>query len=47
MVNKRGRRQFSPDFKPKVDVAAIEGEHTLAELSSRFEIQAAQIHQWK
>jgi len=47
MVTKRRRRQFSPDLKLKVAVAAIEGEHTLAELSSRFEIQAAQIQQWK
>ena len=47
MISKRGRRRHSPAFKFQVALEAVKGEQTMAELSSRFEIQASQIQQWK
>jgi len=43
---KRKRRNHLPAFKAKVALAAIKGDHTLAELSERFEIHANQIQDW-
>ena len=34
---RRKRRNHSADFKAKVALAAIKGDHTLAELSTQFE----------
>ena len=47
MISKRSRRRFTPAFKFRVALEAVKGEQTLAELSSRFEIQASQIQYWK
>ena len=47
MTVKRSRRRHSPAFKCQVAREAIKGEPTLAELSSRFELQGSQIRQWK
>ena len=47
MISKRSRRRFTPAFKFQVALEAVKGEQTLAELSSRFEIQASQIQYWK
>lgn len=47
MTSKRSRRRHSPAFKFQVALEAVKGEQTMAELSSRFEIQASQIQQWK
>lgn len=46
-MSRRPRRNHSPDFKAKVAFAAIKGDHTLAELSTEFDIHANQILDWK
>jgi transposase-like protein len=46
-MTKRSRRNHSAAFKAKVALAAIKGEETLAQLSTRFDIHPNQIVQWK
>lgn len=44
---KKGRRNFPAKFKAKVALEALEGGHTLAELSTRHEVHSAMISNWK
>lgn len=41
------RRNFSPDFKARVALAAVRGDGTTAELSARYEIHPNMIAKWK
>ena len=41
------RRNFSPDFKAKVAVAAIRGDGTIAELASRYQVHPNIVTKWK
>ena len=41
------RKRFSPDFMAKVALAAIKGDMTTAELSSKYEVHRSQINNWR
>lgn len=41
------RRNFSAEFKSKVALAAIRGDGTVAELSSRYGVHPNMIAKWK
>jgi len=44
---RRKRRNHSPGFKVKVAMAALQGDKTLAELSSQYDIHVNQIQTWR
>ncbi len=44
---RRKRRNHSPAFKTKVALAALQGEKTLAELSSEYDVHVNQIQTWR
>lgn len=41
------RRKFSAEFKTRVALEALSGEHTLSELASKYGVHANQISKWK
>ena len=41
------RKQYTASFKAKVALEAVKGDQSLAELSSRYEVHANQIGQWR
>ena len=41
------RRNFSPEFKAKVALAAIRGDGTVAELAAQFDVHPNMIAKWK
>jgi len=45
MSNKR--KQYSPEFKAKVALAAIKNEEMIAELARRFAVHPTMINNWK
>lgn len=44
---RRKRRLHKPEFKAKVALEAIKGELTMAEMVKKYDVQAAQITEWK
>lgn len=43
----RKRRQYSPEFKAKIAIAALRGDRTVAELASQYEIHPTMLNTWK
>ncbi len=41
------RRQFSPEFKTQVVLAALREEGTLAELAGKYRVHPIQISKWR
>jgi len=41
------RRTFTPGEKAKIALEAIRGELTLAQISSKYQVDATQINTWK
>jgi len=46
-MTRRKRRNHSSAFKGKVALAAVRGDHTLAELAEQFDVHPNQIQDWK
>jgi transposase-like protein len=44
---RRKRKQYSPEFKAKVALAAIKNEETVVQLAVRYEVHPTVINTWK
>ena len=47
MTMSRKRKQYSPEFKAKVAIAAIKNEETIAELAAKHQVHPTMINNWK
>ena len=41
------RKQYSGEFKAKVVLPALKGQHTLNEIASKYGVHPVQVAQWK
>lgn len=44
---RKKRRKFTPDFKAKVALEALQERSTLAEIAQKYDLQPMQISKWK
>jgi len=44
---KGNRKQYSPSFKARVALESIQGEETIAQIASRYEIHPTMVTKWK
>lgn len=44
---RRGRRQYSAEWKAKVALEAIRGQRTMQAIASHYEVHPHQVAQWK
>lgn len=47
IMNKHSKRKFTPEFKFKVALEALQEKQTLAEIAGKYELHASQISDWK
>ena len=43
----KNTRKFTPEFKARVAIDEMSGEHTIAELASKYSVHPNQISKWK
>jgi putative transposase len=41
------RRTFKPEKKAKIVLELLSGEHTMAEITAKYDVHATQIQRWK
>lgn len=41
------RKQYSPEFKAKVALAALGGDETVAQIAARYEVHPTMVNTWK
>ena len=41
------RKQYSPEFKSKIAIAAVRGDKTTAEIAAQYELHPTQVNSWK
>ena len=41
------RRQYSPEFKSKIALAAVRGDKTTSEIAAQYELHPTQVNTWK
>ena len=46
-MNKHSKRKFTPEFKFKVTLEALQEKQTLAEIASKYELRSSQSSDWK
>jgi transposase-like protein len=44
---KNKRKRYSPAFKAKVALAAVQEQQTVAEIARRYSVHPNQVHKWK
>lgn len=46
-MKKKMRQRFSAEFKSKIALLAVQGEMPVAQICSKYKIDAAQVTRWK
>lgn len=46
-MSKRKAKTYTAEYKARVALAAIKGDHTINEISSKYGVHSTQINRWK